>query len=279
LQLRVELVADGYDKRHVDFAKIHGVHKDDLQLLAQALNLRDGSRVLDLGCGYGEVSGNILDEAEHRGIGIELFLCDLHDAQLRSIPPDLRARARQIVVGDARNLPFPGDQFDSVVMKMVLHEVPIWDQPTVCEQVLRVLRPGGAFLVWDVMPPDGEVQDIFNRIMQVKNVLAGYESLVRDHYFFRLDQLVRMMTEAGFIDVRELRQVHFRQSTLARRDSELGGSDEKLHRLNAYCRAIISPKLARRLDLSDSGDDIQFAVENHIVSGRKPGPLAAEASA
>lgn len=270
LQLRVELIADGYDKRHVDFAKIHGVRDDDLRSLALALDLHEGSRVLDLGCGYGEVSASILTDVDRRGIGIELFLCDLHEAQLRSVPPDIQARAKQIVVGDARNLPFPRDHFDSVVMKMVLHEVPIWDQPAVCEQVRRVLRPGGAFVVWGVMPPDGEAQDVFNRIMQFKNALAGYESLVRDRYFFRLDQLLRMLTEAGFADARELRQVHFRQSTLARRDSELGGSNEKLDQLNTYCRAIISPELAKRIDLTDSGEDIQFTVANHIVSGQKP---------
>jgi ubiquinone/menaquinone biosynthesis C-methylase UbiE len=270
LQLRVELVTDGYDKRHVDFAKIHGVQEEDLRLLVQALGLQQGARVLDLGCGYGEVSANILAESRRRQISIELYLCDLHQAQILRISKDTQSGAKQIVVGDARRLPFPSDHFDSVVMKMALHEVPVWDQPYVCEQVLRVLRPGGAFVVWGVMPGDSELQDVFNKIMQVKNVLAGYESLVRDRYFFRLDQLLHMLTEAGFEEAQELRQVHFRQSTLARRDSELGGSDEKLGRLNAYCRAIISPELARRIDLTDSGDDIQFTVSNYIVSGRKP---------
>jgi ubiquinone/menaquinone biosynthesis C-methylase UbiE len=270
LQLRVELVADGYDKRHVDFGKIHGVQEDDLQLLVHALGLHEGARVLDLGCGYGEVSTNILAEAHRRQIGIDLYLCDLHQAQIQRIAQDTQSRVKQIVVGDARGLPFASDEFDSVVMKMVLHEVPIWDQPYVCEQVLRVLRPGGAFVVWGVMPGDGELQDVFNKIMQVKNLLAGYESLVRDRYFFRLDQLLRMLIEAGFNQAQQLRQVHFRQSTLARRDSELGGSAEKLARLNAYCRAIISPELAKRIDLTDSGDDIQFTVSNYIVFGRKP---------
>jgi ubiquinone/menaquinone biosynthesis C-methylase UbiE len=270
LQLRVELVADGYDKRHVDFGKIHGVQEEDLQLLVQALGLREGARVLDLGCGYGEVSANILAEAHRRQIGIDLYLCDLHQAQIQRISQDTQSRAKQIVVGDARSLPFSNEQFDSVVMKMALHEVPVWDQPYVCEQVLRVLRPGGAFVVWGVMPGDGELQDVFNKIMQVKDVLAGYESLVRDRYFFRLDQLLHMLTEAGFNEAQQLRQVHFRQSTLARRDSELGGSDEKLGLLNAYCRAIISPELARQIDFTDSGDDIQFTVSNYIVSARKP---------
>ena len=271
LQLRVELVADGYEKRHVDFARIHGVRGEDLALLARKLGLHDGARVLDLGCGYGEVSASILAETTRQGIGIDLHLCDLHAAQLALVPQEVRVRAAQVAVGDARDLPFPDSHFDAVVMKMALHEVPLCDQPIVCRQVHRVLRPGGVFVVWGVMPPDGEAQDVFNAIMQKKNALAGYESLVRDRYFFRLDQLLPMLRQAGFEKVREVSRVHFRQSTLARRDSELGGSLVKLRELNAYCKAIIPPGLARRLDLTEDGDDVQFTVPNHIVAGRRPG--------
>ncbi len=103
LQLRVELVADGYDKRHLDFGKIHGVQEDDLQLLVQALGLHEGARVLDLGCGCGEVSANILAEADRRQINIDLYPCDLHQAQIQRISQDTQSRARKIVVGDARS--------------------------------------------------------------------------------------------------------------------------------------------------------------------------------
>jgi hypothetical protein len=77
LQLRVELVADGYDRRHVDFGKIHGVQEDDLQLLVQALGLHEGARVLDLGCGYREVSASILAEAHRRQNGGRPGCCRL----------------------------------------------------------------------------------------------------------------------------------------------------------------------------------------------------------
>jgi ubiquinone/menaquinone biosynthesis C-methylase UbiE len=270
MQLRVDFVADGYQRRHVDFSSIHGVQPDDLRALARALDLRAGMRVLDLGCGYGAASAGIVAEADRRGIDIELVLCDLHEPQLRNVPPDLRTRAQQIVVADARDLPFPDRHFDSVVMKMVLHEVPIRDQPLVCEQVFRVLRPGGTFVVWQVMPQDDEVQDAFTDVMQLKNALAGYESIVRDRNFFRLDQLLHMLARAGFADARELRQVAFRQSTLARRDSELDGSNKKLAQLNACCRSVMSADVAKRVALTDSGDDIQFWVPNRIVAALKP---------
>jgi ubiquinone/menaquinone biosynthesis C-methylase UbiE len=272
LQLRVELVADGYEKRQADFARIHGVQDDDLQFMAQMLGLADGARVLDLGCGYGEVSAHIVAESDRLGVRIGLSMCDLHAVQLGRVPPELHARANDVVVGDARKIPFPDSAFDAVVVKMMLHEVPFYDQPAVCEQVLRVLRPGGLFVMWNVMPQDAEIQDAFSKAMQLKNTLAGYESLVRDRYYPRLDQVLPMLTEAGFADVQHVRQVHFRQSTLARRDMELGGSDEKLARLNAFCRSVITADMAKRIDLTDTGDDIQFTITNHIVAARKPQP-------
>ena len=270
LQIRVQLVVDGYDKREVDLAAIHGVRDDDLQRLADALDMKTGDRVLDLGCGYGEVSQNVLAAADRAGTTIELTMCDLHEVQTHRIPDAVRARAADLVIADARSLPFDDGHFDSVVMKMALHEVPIYDQSIVATEALRVLRPGGVFVVWGVMPQDGEAQDVFIMIMRLKNQLAGYESLIDDRYFFRLDQLLALLSEAGFDAVREVHRVHFRQSTLARCNSELGGSKDKLAQLNEYCRALISPALATAMDLTDTGDDIQFSVANHIVSARRP---------
>jgi hypothetical protein len=41
---------------------------------------------------------------------------------------NLRARASEVVIADAPCLPFEVAAFDGVVMKMVLHEAPIYDQ-------------------------------------------------------------------------------------------------------------------------------------------------------
>jgi hypothetical protein len=52
--------------------------------------------------------------------------------------------------------------------------------------------------------------------------------------------------------------------------SGLGGRIGYVNAGQERCRAIISPELARQVDLTDSGDDIQFTVSNYIVSARKP---------
>jgi hypothetical protein len=55
--------------------------------------------------------------------------------------------------------------------RRVLAKVPIWDQSTVCEQMLRALRLAAPSRR-GVMSADGKAQDVFNKIMQFSNTLA-----------------------------------------------------------------------------------------------------------
>lgn len=270
LQLRAELIADGYNIRKVDFSKIHGVAGEDLEKLADAMEISDGARVLDLMCGYGAVSAHILDRTEKERLKIELSMCDLHKVQLDRIPDAVRAMAADVTVGDARNLPYDDGVFDAVVIKMGLHEVPHIDQPLVFQNVFRVLKPGGRFVIWEVMPNTGEQQDAFTEQMQKKNELAGYESIVVDRYFTRGEQMPWLFEEAGFVDVKQVFEANFHQSTLGRLDSELGGDRHKLDELNAFVRRCTPASIRSEVDYLDEGDSISMKVPNRIFRATKP---------
>lgn len=125
----MELVADGYELRHVDYSAIHRVEGDDMDAFAEALDLREGASVLDSMCGYGDVGRHVLDVAESSGRTVSVTFCDLHRAQLDTMDPKLRGRAADVLVGDARGLPFEDGRFDAVAVKMGIHEVCQADQP------------------------------------------------------------------------------------------------------------------------------------------------------
>ncbi len=270
LQFRSGLIADGYNIRKVDFSKIHGVAGNDLNKLADALELKTGDSVLDLMCGYGAVSTHILEYASAAGIGIQLSMCDLHKVQLDRVADDVRRQAADVTVGDARDLPYADRQFDAVVIKMGLHEVPQIDQPLVFQQVARVLKPGGRFVIWEVMPDTGPQQDAFSEQMQKKNDLAGYESIVVDRYFTRGEQMPWLFEEAGFVDVKQVFEANFHQSTLGRLDSELGGDRHKLDALNAFVRRCTPESIRAEVDYKDEGDSISMKVPNRIFRAVKP---------
>jgi SAM-dependent methyltransferase len=93
-------------------------------------------RVLDLGAGYGAVTGELA-----RRCGGSVVACDIEPAALSTI-----ARAANIwpAAGDARRLPFPDQCFDLVFCQCTL----LWISPlsAVLAEVWRVLRPGGVFI-------------------------------------------------------------------------------------------------------------------------------------
>jgi SAM-dependent methyltransferase len=61
-----------------------------------------------------------------------------------------------VVVGDATQLDFPSDTFDSVASLTMLHHVPtFWSQQLLLQEAFRVLKPGGAFFGSDSLSSNG----------------------------------------------------------------------------------------------------------------------------
>jgi SAM-dependent methyltransferase len=103
-----------------------------------------GHRVLDLGCG----DGDLTLELWRRGVGVAAI-----DAS-----PDMvgvaRARARRegaavsFMVGEAARLPFDAECFDAVVAVTLLCFVA--DAAPVFREIARVLRPGGVLVIGEL---------------------------------------------------------------------------------------------------------------------------------
>ena len=110
------------------------------RMLFEAAGIREGMRVLDLGCGAGDVSFVV---AELVGATGEVFGIDRSaDAVAKA---SIRAQQRQLervrfAVGDIHE-PAPGGPYDAIVTRLVLMYVP--DPAAVLKTQAAVLRPGG----------------------------------------------------------------------------------------------------------------------------------------
>lgn len=270
LQARCDIVADGYNVGTADAIDASEVSPEAMKQLIESMELQDGTKVLDLMCGDGEVGQALGEFAQQQSIVIQLSMCDAHNSQLLRIDPGIRARAVEIKVGDARALPYTGESFDVVVLKMGLHEVPRIDQTLVVQEAYRVLKPGGRFVVWELLPSSGVLQDAFADIVQKSSMLAHCESQAFDRYFPREDQLLWYLKSAGFVGTEQVFNSVFRFSTQARLDAELAGDHSKLDILNRFARDRMTQALRDEASWRENGEDISMDIPECIYRTYKP---------
>lgn len=204
------------------------------------LGLRDGARVLEVGCGTGPVTRDI---AARPGVGGVVGV---------DPSPAFIARARELAAGmpnvafqtaDGRSLPFDAASFDVVVFHTTLCHVP---EPELClHEARRVARSGGALAVfdWDYASltfavGDDDPLDALARAYVATFVSDGY--LVR-----KLPTLARL---SGF-DPGELRHYGIGSTAFMRAAAERAiGALAADGRVSAELAAALRGEIERRVD-------------------------------
>jgi len=160
--------------------------------LLDAADVQPGDRVLDLGCGTGELALALARREPQ--------------AHITGLDPDplALARAREKTEAAAANIewtqgyaghaPFPDRSFDRIVSSLVIHHLSSEQKREAFRDALRLLRPGGALHVLDFGPPR-------TRVDRALSVLFHHGELLRDNVSGALPVWLR---EAGFSSVSEL---------------------------------------------------------------------------
>lgn len=113
-----------------------------------------GMRVLDVGCGRGEILRHCMR------LGVEAHGMDYAEAaavmSLGAVRAELKgpgglAKRRvfpaTVARADAKKLPYPGNSFDRVLMFDVVEHLYPWELHEAMREVYRVLRPDGRFII------------------------------------------------------------------------------------------------------------------------------------
>lgn len=162
-------------------------------LVHEALGARPGERVLDAGCGPGFYVSEILERVGPEGsvVGVDASAAMLGLAARRSEGQGNVSFHE----GDVRALPVPDADFDRVLSVQVLEYV--GDIPAALNELLRVLRPGGRVLIWDV---DWATVSWHSRDpARMERFLRAWDDHLADPSLPRT--LAARMREAGFEDV------------------------------------------------------------------------------
>ena len=109
--------------------------------MADLAGVRAGQRVLDVGCGPGALTGELVARAGSVA-AVDPSSSFVTAARERNPGVDVR-------VATAEDLPFDDDEFDAALAQLVVHFMA--DPPAGLRDMARVTRPGGAVAacVWD----------------------------------------------------------------------------------------------------------------------------------
>ncbi len=114
-----------------------------LEQVKRMIKNESGFKVLDIGCGYGRLSGPLINSFP----GIKVFGVDIAQNYVDLYNKNL-SPAGKAFKADSRNLPFKENFFDAVfIVTSLMYLLTKEDQLKAIREMLRVLKPGGKILV------------------------------------------------------------------------------------------------------------------------------------
>ncbi|OGJ17078.1 hypothetical protein A3K73_01475 [Candidatus Pacearchaeota archaeon RBG_13_36_9] len=267
-----KIYKNDWDRRIVDFDKVHGDSSGAYLELLKSLDLRGDLRIGDIMCGYGEVSSHLLEESRKRGISLDLSLLDSSSVQLDNSVKYLQKYRQDknkilLILGDARSHKFPMSSLDLIIIKMGLHEVPFEDQRKILRNSAASLKQGGRLYVWESLGLDCEVNAYFKEIVRKKDELAGFKQMVRDRYFPNQEEIISLMEEAGFSAIQEIYagDIQINPAYLV----DLNQNPKKIAKFNSYVRALLPEGIKDKVHFQDNGNSVQMTFTKKIFVGVK----------
>jgi len=124
---------EGYE----EFIASEGAHLS--RRLGQSFEMAEvepGMRVLDVGCGRGEILRHCAD------VGVKAYGIDYAPVAVQ-----MAREAGTVYQADAKRLPFPALFFDRVLMFDLVEHLHPWELDQALAEARRVLRPGGRLIV------------------------------------------------------------------------------------------------------------------------------------
>jgi len=185
------------------------------RLAAETCLMESPRHVLDLGCGTGDLSLSI---ARRSGAGVSITGLDFSEPMLelarRKAAVAGVAERVHFIHGEATGLPFPDRHFDCVGISFAFRNLTYKNpaqQPHLTE-VLRVLRPGGRYVIVESSQPANRlIRRLFH--LYLKGFVAPAGTLLSSnqgayHYlaesasrFYSPEEIREMLLKAGFAAV------------------------------------------------------------------------------
>ena len=150
--------------------------------------IQPGDRVLEVGCGTGDVALAACAPAGPHGsvsgidAGSEMIAVARAKAARAAVEIDFRVELIEA-------LSYPDASFDIVLSSLMMHHLPDGLKRQGLAEIARVLKPGGRLLIVDVKRPNTRLGRILNRLM----LHGRLQTAIQD--------LPAMLHDAGYIEI------------------------------------------------------------------------------
>jgi ubiquinone/menaquinone biosynthesis C-methylase UbiE len=225
------------------------------QRIIEALGEDAKGTVLDVACGPGVLSAAVAEFAREV-VGFDLTPLMLEKAALRCAAAGHdNVSFRE---GNAAEMPFANAAFDAAVTRLSVHH---FDQPArVFSEIFRVLRPGGGFVVADVVSSEVVAE------AELQNAIE----ILRDPSHTRMVpavELASLVEGAGFT-------IEARTNWAKPREFEewmgIVNDPWRAQPLRVVVRTLAAAGLSAGIGLSVDADKIRFFHHWNLIAARKP---------
>lgn len=187
----MDTLEEAVDYDLMDHSTVNRVFVDDLLTFLHRPDRSDDQplRILDVGTGTAQIPLELC----MREVPVRITAIDLagHMLQLalRNVLKAGRSESIKLEHVDAKDLPYADGQFDVVMSNSIIHHIP--EPLAVLREMSRVLKPGGALFIRDLLRPDDDYSLDHLVVTYAGDANPHQQKMFRDslHAALRLDEL------------------------------------------------------------------------------------------